>query len=195
MTPIEREELLPGNFRMLWWRATRGLSTETEIYTKRWQKFAMTFGGVGPDNVDHPGRHKLSDLLAQTPCRTSIWEIPKGRRKTPNESPLNCAVREFGEETGVSKNMYRLLFCPSINYSYTEGDVLYDINYFPALMSSDAVAHIRPQVHEVISAEWMDVRTIDAVAGKRMGRLARRIIQAVRRELNNDDSADFDDDE
>ena len=35
------------------------------------------------------------------------WEIPKGR-KNNNESNINCAIREFYEETNISQNEYEI---------------------------------------------------------------------------------------
>jgi len=39
--------------------------------------------------------------------RTSVWELPKGRRLC-NESALTCAMRELGEETSIDRRHFRI---------------------------------------------------------------------------------------
>ncbi len=43
-----------------------------------------------------------------TEYNTTEWEIPKGRKNT-NETNLNCAIREFKEETSLEQNDYNLI--------------------------------------------------------------------------------------
>ena len=38
------------------------------------------------------------------------WEIPKGKKNT-NETNLQCAIREFQEETSLSNNNYKIISC------------------------------------------------------------------------------------
>jgi 8-oxo-dGTP pyrophosphatase MutT (NUDIX family) len=51
---------------------------------------------------------KLRSLINQSKNIDTIWEIPKGR-KQPNESLLECSVREVEEETGVNSEQYHIL--------------------------------------------------------------------------------------
>jgi hypothetical protein len=44
-------------------------------------------------------RPKLEEVTTHGHC---IWEFPKGRKDTPSESDLECALREFQEETKIS---------------------------------------------------------------------------------------------
>lgn len=37
------------------------------------------------------------------------WEFPKGRRNTPKEKELDCALREFEEETGICKSLLHVV--------------------------------------------------------------------------------------
>lgn len=54
-------------------------------------------------------RHSLPDLMSQYPSQTNEteWGFPKGRRNT-NESDMECAFREFQEETGLSHRHLRM---------------------------------------------------------------------------------------
>jgi 8-oxo-dGTP pyrophosphatase MutT (NUDIX family) len=70
------------------------------------------------------------------------WEFPKGRRNL-NESDIDCALREFEEETGINKNEVNLIqnlltfeesFIGSNNkpykHKYFIGTLKNDINYY-----------------------------------------------------------------
>jgi 8-oxo-dGTP pyrophosphatase MutT (NUDIX family) len=46
----------------------------------------------------------------KTEYNSTEWEIPKGR-KNNNETNLNCAIREFKEETSLSSNDYNIISC------------------------------------------------------------------------------------
>ena len=54
-------------------------------------------------NIDY----LLSNTISQ--FSETEWGFPKGRRNV-NENDLNCALREFKEETGLNTNIIRLLF-------------------------------------------------------------------------------------
>jgi len=43
-------------------------------------------------------RPKLKEVTVHGNC---LWEFPKGRKDTPSESELECALREFQEETNI----------------------------------------------------------------------------------------------
>jgi 8-oxo-dGTP pyrophosphatase MutT (NUDIX family) len=43
-------------------------------------------------------RPKLKEVTTHGNC---LWEFPKGRKDTPSESELECALREFQEETNI----------------------------------------------------------------------------------------------
>lgn len=48
----------------------------------------------------------LLDILKKstTTWSETEWEFPKGRRNVPEEPDIKCALREFEEETGISKS-------------------------------------------------------------------------------------------
>lgn len=71
------------------------------FYIKKKNKFETAFlsdGGKRLRRLIHNSKN----------CRT-LWEIPKGKRNK-RESVINCSIREFKEETGMSENNYVILF-------------------------------------------------------------------------------------
>lgn len=55
-------------------------------------------------------KDKLLDLLKENPSKWTEpeWGFPKGRRN-PHESDLNCAIREFQEETGLKRHEFTII--------------------------------------------------------------------------------------
>ncbi len=75
----------------------------------------------------------LLDLLNRSTNAELLWEIPKGRLGK-NESPIDSAIREFEEETGINKSMYQLLFDEgTVEYTFSDGGVKYKYIYYMAI--------------------------------------------------------------
>lgn len=55
-------------------------------------------------------KDKLLNLLTENPSKWTEpeWGFPKGRRN-PHESDLNCAIREFQEETGLKRQDFTII--------------------------------------------------------------------------------------
>ena len=127
MTRTEKEQMRSGDFGLLWksvWGKPLVLpasaSTPTvnmiqyrsEELTSR-DKYNLLFQGVSRNSSAlETMRYTLNELIDESNRQiTSHWEepewgFPKGRRN-PQEKDYDCALREFGEETGI--NPYRLL--------------------------------------------------------------------------------------
>ena len=78
---------------------------------------------------------QLKKLIKQTksePLKLPKWEIPKGQiteeelyrldRQPIEQIIKNCAVREFGEETGIKPELYQIIDNKPFNYSFTGSD-------------------------------------------------------------------------
>jgi ADP-ribose pyrophosphatase YjhB (NUDIX family) len=105
----------------------------------------------------------LTELVENSTTRWSEteWEFPKGRRNY-HEKDLDCAVREFEEETGYNRTCiniienvipYEEIFVGSNNKSYKH-------KYFLASMHNSTCFDTNPkyQTSEVSKTEW---KTID----------------------------------
>lgn len=87
------------------------------------------------------------------------WGFPKGRRNK-EENDLQCATREFSEESGFADSDY--LFIKSLspiheNFQGTNG-IPYKHIYFPALSLTDKIPEIDPenmyQIEEIGAIRW-----------------------------------------
>jgi 8-oxo-dGTP pyrophosphatase MutT (NUDIX family) len=87
------------------------------------------------------------------------WGFPKGRRNL-YESDLNCAIREFEEETGIEKHKYALLDIPYVSETFfgTNNIRYKHIYYMAELIDSDITLIIDKtniyQVTEISKIEW-----------------------------------------
>lgn len=72
------------------------------------KKFQTIIAGVNnyihsTNTTSIPTQYNLTYLIetSTTQWTETEWELPKGRRNTPREKEVTCAIREFEEETGI----------------------------------------------------------------------------------------------
>jgi len=107
MTQYEKDKLINvRDFDKL--REMLGMTKKSSAYKNEYEDAKAKFNVLLEDEQD--GLDKLV-LKSQTFWDTPEWEIPKGRRHN-NEKNINCAVREFTEETGLVPNDF--LIYPNI---------------------------------------------------------------------------------
>ena len=106
-TAKEREALKSKSFEELWINLWGESTFETKQYRQEFdqakQKFEQLRYGVEVNGVVI----RLDTLLETTPIKwdTPEWGFPKGRRNS-GETDIACAMREFQEETGLTKQDY-----------------------------------------------------------------------------------------
>ena len=68
------------------------------------------------------------------------WEFPKGRRND-NENNIDCALREFEEETGIDRNKITILnkINPIIENINGSNDKKYKITYYMGILNNDDI--------------------------------------------------------
>jgi 8-oxo-dGTP pyrophosphatase MutT (NUDIX family) len=103
MSNSEKSRLLTDTFEKLWndmWgNVSKSQQRSEEMYSLK--KFEIIKNGV---NDEYNNLIELKDIVKSslTNWEETEWEFPKGRRNT-NEKDLDCAMREFEEETGIPK--------------------------------------------------------------------------------------------
>jgi len=106
------------------------------------------------------------------------WGFPKGKAN-PNESPLESAVRELKEETGLS--VTRILPIEPLTEQYQfrrkKQPIIKSVQYFPALV--EGVLHL--QEEEIREARWV---TIPDAMQQLTFQEARHILHEFWRHLN-----------
>ena len=105
-TQKERDKLLTLSFSQLW---SDVWGEENPRYRTDMEQSSQKFKTLC-EGIDESGKRvTLKGLIEEIPCvwETPEWGFPKGRRN-PGETDLECAVREFSEETGLSKSSFRV---------------------------------------------------------------------------------------
>jgi 8-oxo-dGTP pyrophosphatase MutT (NUDIX family) len=99
------------------------------------------YAGAGFVLLSHDG---LSVLLVKD-ARSHKWGFPKGR-KNYHETDLQCAMREFHEETNLSRHTYSLLqnVQPIVESFVGSNQVSYCHKYMIAMCDSNQTVALTP---------------------------------------------------
>jgi len=134
--------------------------SNSEIYKSYFQKRNKFENNFLKDN----GK-KLRSYIQSSTNSEIIWEIPKGHIHG-NETHIDCAIREFYEETSIKYNKYRILhnIDPITDESY-DGDIVYKSIYYVAdLCDKDLTPRINfknlDQIVEVDQIKWVSINEI-----------------------------------
>lgn len=156
MTIDEKLDILSMNFDQMWYRVWLGYTDRRSlhnVYMISKSKFESNFRD----------QERLKSLIAKSTSTTLVWEIPKGRKKHRNEPDILCAVREFGEETGISKYRYRII-PKKVTYQHHDDGVNYINEYYPAVCTDDIDLSLSiqklDQLHEISDIAWMSIEEV-----------------------------------
>jgi 8-oxo-dGTP pyrophosphatase MutT (NUDIX family) len=160
MSVFEREQILANDFAYLWkemWgEANNGTQFKSEEIISQ-KKFELLKNGIILENGE---KITLIDIVnkCSTNWKETEWEFPKGRRNH-QEKELDCALREFEEETGykscnlkVIENLlpFEEIFIGSNNKSYKH-------KYFIAFTDRLIDLPSNYQITEVSKLEWKTI--------------------------------------
>lgn len=107
---------------------------------------------------------QLARLVAETePLWTSPeWGFPKGRRN-PNESDIDCAIRECMEETGLRRQQLNVFDSvePLTETFYGDNKVYYSHKYYPALVAANTEVSLNTMnphmTREIGDIRWLSI--------------------------------------
>lgn len=160
MTPEEKLIILTMDYKTIWdhnWQThnynpkfkNRKPIAQPESYEIKKSKFEDLI-------KDHGNR--LRTLISQSKNRPLIWEIPKGRKVSDTENDVECAVREFQEETNIPKECYTFLPVNPITFSHRDSDVNYVNKYYIAIPIVPIKCRLNfdmlDQISEIIDVKW-----------------------------------------
>jgi 8-oxo-dGTP pyrophosphatase MutT (NUDIX family) len=166
MSLDEKEQILSLSFDKLWiemWGESNIMNNQyksEENASKK--KFELLKEGVVIDN----SLYILKDIvkMSKTTWSETEWEFPKGRRNQ-REKDLDCALREFQEETGIAQNQVTIIdnILPFEEIFIGSNHKAYKHKYFLALFNNlqevDNLDELNNfQVTEVSKLEW---KTLD----------------------------------
>lgn len=161
----EKHQLLSKPFSECWREMWNLMSNEDQTPQHKTEealsskKFHTLMEGVGDTN----GRITLGQLIQESnTCWTEPeWEFPKGR-KNIKEKDLECALREFGEETGVPVSYVQVIenLCPFEEIFIGSNSKSYKHKYFLAHVDyplSTAISLQNFQLSEISRVEWKNL--------------------------------------
>jgi 8-oxo-dGTP pyrophosphatase MutT (NUDIX family) len=166
MTAVEKGRLATEDFdsiwRQLWINDVPQSKKFMNNYLDSKRKFEKIKEGFPLRDVD--GSVFFFDLQyimqhAQQRYDETEWEFPKGRRQL-NESDLNCALREFEEETGIDTNNINIMqsIKPLEEVFVGMNKIRYRHVYYVAYASEDTHYVLDPsnpkQAGEVRDIQW-----------------------------------------
>lgn len=199
MTIHEKIDILSLNFDTMWfkiWLESPILKSYKPIintenaydtlkkiksYEKKKKKFTNVFLR---DNGE-----RLKNIVLNSKNNTSIelmWEIPKGRKRKI-ETNLDCAIREFKEETNIEQDNYNILFdINPIIETLNSSNTTYIHKYFVAYSTYQSKPELKiiknlSQVTEISSIKWLKLNEIKFLDNKnRLYHLVSKIFSVFR---------------
>lgn len=168
MTEEERKGIACTNFESLWQNMwCKSICDENRNFTKEYKeaydKFEMLRNGYYLKSGHEVIYFDLKYILANTTSRynETEWGFPKGRRNI-NEGDINCALREFKEESGIGAKSIQLcnqMKCFEEVFSGTN-KVRYKHVYYIAKYVSDSSIEVsidpknKQQCKEIRNVQW-----------------------------------------
>ena len=149
LTQEDLEKLQNMEFYDLW-RDVCGV-VQHKPFTKSYEKFKKLFDTKEPINIKYY-LNRYKPLY-----KTQEWGIPKGR-KTRDETPLECACREFMEETGINSDSFRVLdsICPKTEEFKASDGKIYRHVYFTCLITGNNIEG-EVDTREIGDKKWVDL--------------------------------------
>lgn len=110
MTKIEKEKLLANNFDQLWDQLWIHVDNINFRIKKEYVKSKKIFEKLKDGIKINKSFYNLETIIKNSKdnYHSNEWEIPKGRRSN-YENNKNCAIREFGEETNIKSQQYKII--------------------------------------------------------------------------------------
>ena len=156
MTVQEKHNILTKPFDELWvslWGEYSGLQYRGEKQISK-NKYLQLKSGVDLNGM-HYDLHSLV-TSSTTHWETAEWGFPKGRRNH-QEKDIDCAFREFTEETGYGKECLKQVFniLPYEEIFIGSNMKCYKNKYFLCYMNSNIVNTRGYQKSEVKNMKWL----------------------------------------
>lgn len=109
-------------------------------------------------------------LRISTHKHDTYWEPPKGR-KNPDESNIECAIREFNEETNIHYSSYKFI-CNVRNNKYITRADAHKTKYVVVYYTAKLTRPINQLIHrlggkaeyvETIDTGWININKLDTL--------------------------------
>jgi 8-oxo-dGTP pyrophosphatase MutT (NUDIX family) len=159
MSVVEKDMILSTSFENLWkqmWGTIQNTQFKNEENAS-YKKMELLKNGV----TINDNTITLKEIVenSSTNWTETEWEFPKGRRNG-KEKDIDCAMREFEEETGIPQSKIKIIenILPLEEIFIGSNHKSYKHKYFLAYMDENEELLENFQISEVSKLEW---KTID----------------------------------
>ena len=159
MSVVEKDMILSTSFENLWkqmWGTIQNTQFKNEENAS-YKKMELLKNGV----TINDNTITLKEIVenSSTNWTETEWEFPKGRRNG-KEKDIDCAMREFEEETGIPQSKIKIIenILPFEEIFIGSNHKSYKHKYFLAYMDENEELLENFQISEVSKLEW---KTID----------------------------------
>jgi len=197
MTPKEKQNILDNDFetvwKQLWVNNTNNLKKEHNVSKVKFNKLKEGYNIKSQNVISRVDMKYFAEESSH--IEEQEWEFPKGRRKL-NESDISCALREFEEETTLSR---RNLIISDLNKQYEEifigkNKLRYRNVFYLATQSRSTNltnaalfdSNNYDQIKEIKDVQWMDYEQVVSKISKQVEKLElfRRVHNQIKKHLN-----------
>ena len=186
----EKSLLLSYDFGKIWYHLYNvdpDLQLCEEYMSQRYREMKSRFMKM----INFIGREIMTKLIINSYYSDSEWEIPKGRKEL-REGKINCAIREFAEETGIYHNRYDIIdpIYESYKRVIIKNKIEYNMHYYTAYIPYEECHLLRPnQVNytEIMDIAFMDIneiRFVDKTKDKLLYKFCKIMFNKIKRELD-----------
>ena len=171
MTNEEKEMLRTKDFEDIWlsvWGKPANFSNFKNEENASKEKFNQLKTGIN-------GQYTLADLVdaSTTKWEEPEWGFPKGRRNY-NETDLDCSIREFNEETGMTLEKNKIInnISPFEEIFFGSNYKSYKHKYFLTYMDFENVESVIQETNEISQIQWKSY--VDCIASIRSYNLEKK---------------------
>jgi len=149
------------------------------------------------DKLFENGKNRLLLLMNQSKSLPLVWEIPKGR-KHRDESEINCAIREFEEETFINPEGYKIVTTKPVSVNHISNNICYVSKYYIAAYNNDYIGKNTfgdniTTLTEIIDIKWVSLEDIVLLSGsyssnnqhRRLYKLCSRLLRLFKNRRKN----------
>ena len=165
MTYDERQKIIENDFDDLWnelWMDKTKKQYFNEYENSKKKFYSLKMGFIHKETiVDIHEINKRTNLLYYSP----EWGFPKGRRNL-HETDIECANREFKEETGMKDGEYSIIsdkyYCETF---FGTNNIRYKHIYYLASLNNDVELDLKvdesnvDQVTEISNISWFEYKS------------------------------------
>lgn len=160
MSIEEKNRIITKPFDVLW-KELWGVNS-TPMYRSEETSSSKKFETLKAGIMVNDKSVTLNDIVSRssTKWEEQEWEFPKGRRNY-KENDMECAFREFEEETGMSRKDIRLVenVIPYEEYFVGSNFKAYKHKFYLAYTSNQELDMTNYQITEVSGMQWMNLES------------------------------------